>query len=62
MYTISLYLIITMLISIGIILKQYNKNAKYHVQDILVWLFIIVISPVYVPLIVGAVLYKLNNK
>jgi len=51
-----------MLISIGIILKQYNKNAKYHVQEVLAWLVIILISPIFVPLVIGATLEKLNDK
>ena len=62
MSIISLYLTITMLISIGMILKQYNKNAKYHVQEVLAWLVIILISPIFVPLVIGATLEKLNDK
>jgi len=61
MISIILYCSITVLISVGIIITDNNHTKKIRAYMILAWLVTIIISPIYIPTLIGATLFKFNK-
>lgn len=60
---IILYVIVTCLISLGIITSEYvsDKDKELSIGVIAAWLLLLVASPGFIPMTIGAIIYKKAN-
>jgi hypothetical protein len=58
---VGMYVIITMLINLGTMIKAYDKYQDHNLQYLFACLVFLILSPLMIPLMIGATMEKINK-